>query len=290
MFNRAFFSDMLHNRSLMLGTLGFLAMVLVVVVTPWIVTTSPTDMDYARILLVPSSEALFGTDDLGRDLFSRVMYGGRTSMSIGLQVMVLTTMFGTVIGLLTGYFDRVDMILMRLMDITMSFPALLLAIALLAIMGHNPLGVVIALTVVYSPRTARVVRSVVLSLREEDYVSSALAVGCATPRILLLHILPGVVPALVVQETFLFAYAILGEAGLSFVGVGVQPPAPSWGNIMGDARVLIREAPWLMMFPGAAIMFAVLSLNLLGDGLRDALSPRRVQTGGRMEQPGGMGG
>jgi peptide/nickel transport system permease protein len=290
MFNRAFLSDLLHNRSLMLGSLGFVAMVLAVVAIPWLIATSPTDMDYAKILLVPSPQALFGTDDLGRDLFARVVHGGRTSMAIGLQVMVLTTVFGTLIGLLTGYFDRLDMFVMRLMDITMSFPALLLAIALLAIMGHNPLGVVIALTVVYSPRTARVVRSVVLSLREEDYVASALAVGCATPRILLRHILPGVVPALVVQETFLFAYAILGEAGLSFVGVGVQPPAPSWGNIMGDARVLIREAPWLMMFPGAAIMLAVLSLNLLGDGLRDALSPRRVQAGGRMEQPGGVGG
>jgi peptide/nickel transport system permease protein len=196
-------------------------------------------------------------------------------MMIGLQVMLVTMVLGTFTGLITGYFQRVDMLLMRFMDILMSFPSLLLAIAVLAVMGNNPVGVVIALSVVYSPRTARVVRSAVLSLREEMYVESAKAIGANTGRILLQYILPGVVPALVVQETFLFAYAILGEAGLSFVGVGIQPPTPSWGNILGDARVLIRQAPWLLFAPGLAIMLTVLSLNLVGDGLREALDPKR---------------
>lgn len=287
MFTREFFIDLFHNRSLLTGTIGFLAIVLLVVMLPWLYTTSPVEMDYSKILLSPGAQAYFGTDDLGRDLLARVLYGGRTSLVIGLEVMLVTTVFGAIIGLFTGYFDRVDMVVMRLMDITMSFPALLLAIAILAIMGNRPSGVVIALSVVYTPRTARVVRSVVLSLREEDYVTSALAVGCSTARILLLHVLPGVISALVVQETFLFGYAILGEAGLSFVGVGVQPPAPSWGNIMGDARVLLREAPWLMLFPGAAIMLTVLSLNLMGDGLRDALNPRRVQAGAGAEEGSG---
>jgi peptide/nickel transport system permease protein len=144
-------------------------------------------------------------------------------------------------------------------------------------MPGNPFGVVIALSVVYTPRTVRVVRSVVLSTAEEVYVEAARAMGVPTGTILLRHILPGVIPSLVVQETFLFAYAILGEAGLSFVGVGIQPPQPSWGNIMGDARALLREAPWLLLFPGMGIMLTVLSLNLIGDGLRDALDPKRAR-------------
>ncbi len=247
----------------------------IIIITPLLLRTDPLTMDYGNILQPPSKNFLLGTDDLGRDLLARVIYGGQTSMMIGLQVMLLTAIFGTFIGLTTGYFQGLDMLIMRFMDILMSFPSLLLAIAVLAAMGNNPVGVVIALSVVYTPRTARIIRSAVLSLREEMYVESAKAVGARTGRILLTYILPGVVPALVVQETFLFAYAILGEAGLSFVGVGIQPPTPSWGNILGDARVLIREAPWLLFSPGLAIMLTVLSLNLVGDGLREALDPKR---------------
>jgi peptide/nickel transport system permease protein len=234
-------------------------------------------MDPGHPLLRPSLATLFGTDDLGRDLLARVLHGGRTSLLIGLEVMLVTGLLGTAVGLVTGYFQRVDLVVMRLMDILMAFPSLLLAIAILTIMPGNPFGVVIALSVVYTPRTVRVVRSVVLSTAEEGYVEAARAVGVPTGTILLRHILPGVIPSLVVQETFLFAYAILGEAGLSFVGVGIQPPQPSWGNIMGDARALLREAPWLLLFPGMGIMLTVLSLNLMGDGLRDALDPKRAR-------------
>lgn len=290
MFDKNIVIDMMHNRSMQFGGLGVLFVVFSIVVIPWITGTSPVEANYDKILQGPSAAAIFGTDEHGRDLFARVLYGGRTSMIIGFDVMVVTTLFGTVIGLFTGLYDKLDMWVMRFMDILMSFPALLLAIAILAILGQNPAGVVIALSVVYAPRTARVVRSVVLSLRETDYVASAMALGASTPRVLFLHILPGVIPALVVQETFLFAYAILGEAGLSFVGVGVQPPAPSWGNIMGDARALLREASWLMAFPGVAIMISVMSLNVLGDGLRDALSPRRVQSGGGDQSAEDIGG
>lgn len=264
-----------RSRSLFLGSIGFLVIVFIIIITPFLLRTDPLTMDYGSILQPPSKDFLLGTDDLGRDLLARVIYGGQASMMIGLQVMLLTAIFGTFIGLTTGYFQGLDMLVMRFMDILMSFPSLLLAIAVLAAMGNNPIGVVIALSVVYTPRTARVIRSAVLSLREEMYVESAKAVGARTGRILLTYILPGVVPALVVQETFLFAYAILGEAGLSFVGVGIQPPTPSWGNILGDARVLIREAPWLLFSPGLAIMLTVLSLNLVGDGLREALDPKR---------------
>lgn len=265
----------IRSRSLLLGSIGFLIIMVIILGTPFLLSTDPLTMDYGNILQPPSQNFLLGTDDLGRDLLARVIYGGRTSMMIGLQVMVVTMVLGTFVGLITGYFPGVDMILMRFMDILMSFPSLLLAIAVLAVMGNNPIGVVIALSVVYTPRTARVVRSSVLSLREEMYVESAKAIGAETGRILLKYILPGVIPVLVVQETFLFAYAILGEAGLSFVGVGIQPPTASWGNILGDARVLIRQAPWLLFSPGIAIMLTVLSLNLMGDGLREALDPKR---------------
>ena len=283
-----FREEYLQNHSLMWGSLAFIIMVGVVLVSPIFITTSPIDMDYTNILQRPGGEVVFGTDDLGRDIFVRVIYGAHTSLSIGLMVMITTTIFGTLIGLFSGYYDRVDQVAMRLMDIQMSFPALLLAIAILAILGNNPYGVVIALSIVYGPRTARVVRSVVLTTREEDYIMAAVAAGGNSWRILFMHVLPAVIPALVVQETFLFAYAILGEAGLSFVGVGVQPPSPSWGNIMGDARAMIREAPWILFFPGLAIMMAVISLNLMGDGLREALDPRRVRTAGEEAQPSGV--
>ena len=266
-----------RTTSLLVGSLVLAAILLGIVLVPVFLRTDPVLMDMARPLLRPSWAVLFGTDDLGRDLLSRVLHGGRTSLLIGLEVMILTGLFGTAIGLVTGYFERVDLVVMRLMDILMAFPSLLLAIAILTIMPGNPFGVVIALSVVYTPRTARVVRSVVLSTAEEGYVEAARAVGVPTRKILVRHILPGVIPSLVVQETFLFAYAILGEAGLSFVGVGIQPPLPSWGNIMGDARALLREAPWLLFFPGMGIMLTVLSLNLIGDGLRDALDPKRAR-------------
>jgi peptide/nickel transport system permease protein len=265
------------NTSLLVGSLTLAAVLLLIVGLPVLVRTSPLQMDPGNPLLRPSLATLFGTDDLGRDLLARVLHGGRTSLLIGLEVMLLTGLFGTAIGLVTGYFRGADLVVMRLMDILMAFPSLLLAIAILTIMPGNPFGVVIALSVVYTPRTVRVVRSVVLSTAEEVYVEAARAVGVPTGTILLRHILPGVIPSLVVQETFLFAYAILGEAGLSFVGVGIQPPQPSWGNIMGDARALLREAPWLLFFPGMGIMLTVLSLNLIGDGLRDALDPKRAR-------------
>ena len=266
-----------RNTSLLVGSVGLLVIVLGSLILPLVVRTNPLQMDTTHPLLPPSWAILFGTDDLGRDLLSRVIHGGRTSLAIGLQVMVLTGVLGAVIGLTTGYFAGVDLVVMRLMDILMAFPSLLLAIAILTIMPGNPFGVVIALFIVYTPRTVRVVRSVVLSTAEEMYVEAARAIGVPTRTILIRHILPSVVPSLVVQETFLFAYAILGEAGLSFVGVGIQPPQPSWGNIMGDARALLREAPWLLFFPGMGIMLTVLSLNLIGDGLRDVLDPKRTR-------------
>lgn len=265
----------LRTRSLLVGSALFLLLLLSILFFPLVVPLDPLTINYGEMLDGPSSRHPLGTDELGRDLLSRVIIGGRASLMIGLEVMIATAVLGTLIALAIGLFDAADMVVMRLMDIMMAFPSLLLAIALLAILRNSPLGVVIALTVVYTPRTVRVLRSEVLTLREQLYVEAARAVGVRTPTILVRHILPGIVPVLVVQETFLFAYAILAEAGISFVGVGVQPPQPSWGNILGDARAILSEAPWLVVFPGLAIMASVLSLNLIGDGLREVLDPKR---------------
>lgn len=263
------------NSSLMLGSSLFLALTAIILLGPMLWGKDPTEMNYARILSAPSAAAPFGTDELGRDVLARVLYGGRTSLAIGAQVMIITALLGTALGLATGFNRTVDELLMRVMDIFMAFPALLLALAILAALGNHPFNVVIALSLVYAPRTARIVRGQVLALIEHAYVEAAEALGARRWRSLVKHVLPGIMPALIVQETFLFAYAMLGEAGLSFVGVGIQPPTPSWGNILGDARVLIREAPWMLFFPGATITLTVLSLNLLGDGLREVLDPKR---------------
>ncbi|MGQ9732862.1 MAG: ABC transporter permease [Candidatus Zipacnadales bacterium] len=273
--------SMVHKSpSLTVGALGFTLLLLIVLVGPPLARTDPTAMNYATILLPPGPRHPMGTDDLGRDLFVRVLYGGRISLAVGAATMLLTGLVGAGVGLLSGYLPRVDAVLMRLMDILMSFPSLLLALAIMASLGSSPLNVVVALSLAYTPRTARVVRSVVLAVRQVAYVEAARALGLSTVRILARHVLPAAIPALIVQQTFTFAYAVLGEAGLSFVGVGIQPPTPSWGNIIGDARPIMQTAPWMVFFAGGAIMLCVLLLNLFGDGLREILDPKRrhVQT------------
>ena len=266
---------LLRNRSLLVGALLFLAITFAVFVLPFFMQLDPLEMHYDRMLLPPGEGGILGTDEMGRDLFSRLIKGGQASIVIGLCVMIATAIIGTVIALFAGYYPTVDMITMRVMDVMMSFPALLLAIALLAVFQNSPAGVILALTIVYTPRTARMVRASVLTLKNETYIEAARAIGVRDYVTLFRHILPGAIPVLIVQESFLFAYAILAEAGISFVGVGIQPPMPSWGNILGDARALMREAPWMVFAPGFAIMLCVLSLNLLGDGLREALDPKR---------------
>jgi peptide/nickel transport system permease protein len=235
----------------------------------------PSMLDYAQILTGPSADHPLGTDALGRDLLARIIYGGYNSLFIGACVMATTTVAGTVIGLVAGTMPRLDGPLMRLMDVLMGFPALLLALAILAALGNTAFNVVLALSLVYTPRTGRIVRGDALVLNQLPYVEAAKSIGASRWRILFVHILPGIIPALVVQETFLFAYAILGEAGLSFVGLGLQPPNPSWGNILGEARASFQQAWWLIIFPGFALAFTVLALNLLGDGLGQAIDPKR---------------
>lgn len=255
----------------------FLAVTMVpAILGPMLITTSPTRMTM-EFLQPPSPTNWFGTDEFGRDVFIRVLYGARVSIVIGISTAVAACTLGAMIGFIAGYFRPFEGLLMRLVDILMAFPALLLAMGIVAALGPRPQNVVIALAIVYIPRTARLVRSTTLSLREQDFVEAARALGSRTPRILVRHVLPNSLTALTVEATFVFAYAMLAEAGLSFIGIGIQPPLPSLGNILGDARVVLREAPWVWAFPGAFVVLMVMGINLLGDALREALDPRLQQ-------------
>ncbi len=264
-----------RNRSLESGLIILFVVVSACLIGGTLLQNKSLAMDYTRILCPPCKAHPFGTDDLGRDVLSRVLCGGRMSIAIGGCVVLLTSFLGGAIGLVAGYSTRASLVLMRIMDLLMAFPALLLALAIMASLGSSVFNVAIALSLAYTPRIARVVRSVTIETREKTFIEAARSIGVPTPSILIRHLLPNALPQLIVQETFIFAYAILGEATLSFVGAGIQPPAASWGNILGDARALIREAWWLIFFPGIAVACTVLSLNLVGDGLRDLLDPRR---------------
>ena len=234
----------------------------------------PTRMSVRTRFEPPSLEYIFGTDNFGRSQWARVLYGARLSLMIGLGVVVLNAIFGTLVGALAGYFKSLDNILMRVADAFMAFPVILLAIGITAALGPSSVNAVIALAAVYTPRTARVVRASVLVAREMEYVQAARACGAGDWRIIRRHVLPNCMAPLIVQLTFIFAYAVLSEAVLSFLGLGAQPPTPTWGNIIAEGRQYIREAPWITVIPGLVLAATVLGLNLLGDGLRDVLDPR----------------
>jgi peptide/nickel transport system permease protein len=237
-------------------------------------THDPRRLNPAERLKAPSARNLLGTDEFGRDVYSLVLHGAQISLLVGASTMLLTSLGGIAIGLVAGYYRRVDPVLMRVMDGLMAFPAILLAIALMAARGPGVGNVIFALSVVYTPRTAMLIRSTVLSLRELDYVQAARALGRRDLIIAFRHILPNCVGPLLVQASFIFAYAILAEAILGFLGVGVPPYVPSWGNVIASGKNVIREAFWVSLFPGLALTLSGLALNLLGDGLRDVLDPR----------------
>jgi len=228
----------------------------------------------------PDAQFWFGTDNLGRNLWARVIYGSQLSLGIGFGVVLFNATLGVVLGAVSGYFSRLDGPLMRVADALMAFPPILLAIGIAAALGPSVWTAVIALSIVYIPRTARIVRASVLVVREMEYVQAAVALGAGDFRILLRHVMPNCMAPLIVQLSFVFAYSVLTEAILSFLGLGAPPTIPSWGNMISDGRTYIREAWWLCAIPGAAIAFTVLGLNLLGDGLRDVLDPRlKIQQG-----------
>jgi peptide/nickel transport system permease protein len=269
---------LLANRSVVAGALILLAFVLAALLAGTLSTHNPTRLEPAARLQPPGARHFLGTDEFGRDVWSLVLHGSRISLLVGVTTMLLTSVGGIAVGLVAGFSRRLDTVVMRVMDGLMAFPAILLAIALMAVRGSGVWNVIFALSVVYMPRTAMLIRSTVLSIRELDYVQAARALGREDAGIALRHILPNCVGPLLVQGSFVFAYAILAEAILGFLGVGVPPYVPSWGNVIASGKNVIREAFWVSLFPGVALTLAGLSLNLLGDGLRDLLDPRlRVQ-------------
>ena len=270
---RIWLRAILRQRGIVLGGTILVVIALAALIGPVFSPYSPNELT-SRFLQAPSKVHWFGTDNFGRDVFVRSLLGTRMSLAIGLATTIFSSILGTVIGLTAGLFRRSDYLLMGLMDVIMAFPALLLAMAVLAAMGRTVANVIVALGLVYTPRTARIVRASTLSVREETYIEAARALGLPWWRILLRHVLPNVFAPLIVQGTFVFAYGVLAEAGLSFIGVGIQPPTPSLGNILGDARAIIREAPWMTFFPGGIIFAMVMAINLMGDGLRETLDPR----------------
>lgn len=265
---------LLASPALIIGFTGFMLILLAAVLIPLFSSVDPNAMTVAERLKAPGGKYLLGTDEFGRDIFIRLMYGARVSLWVGGCVAVFSCLLGTIIGIYASYFKILDQILMRICDGLIAIPGILLAIALIAGLGASSWNVVIALTVVYTPSVARTVRASAMVIREQPYVEAAKVQGFGTLRILWKLILPGVVSPLSVQASFIFAQAIISEASLSFLGAGVPAPAASWGNMLQASKLVFSKAPWTMLCPGIAVILCVLSLNLFGDGLRDYLDPR----------------
>ena len=265
---------LLASPGLIIGTVGFLLILVTAILVPILNTQDPNAMVVMDRLKAPSATHIFGTDELGRDLFIRVMYGARVSLWVGGCVAIFSCVLGTIIGLYASYFKVLDQILMRICDGLIAIPGILLAIALIAALGTSSWNVVVALTIVYTPNVARTVRASAMVIREQTYVEAAKVQGSGNFRILWKLILPGVISPLTVQASYIFSQAIISEASLSFLGAGVPAPAASWGNMLEASKAVLSKAPWTMIVPGAAVIICVLSLNLFGDGLRDFMDPR----------------
>jgi peptide/nickel transport system permease protein len=266
--------QLLHRRIVMVSAIVLLVIVVLALGAPWFASADPNDTAVLERLKGPSAAHLMGTDELGRDLYARIVYGARYSLAIAALTALGSVVAGTLLGLVAGFFRRLDTPLMRVVDAMMSFPDILLAIALVAILGPSLLNVVLALVLVYTPRVARVVRASTLVVRELLFVEAVRALGVRTSRILWRHILPNLMSPILVQVTFIFAYAILAEAGLSFLGVGVPPDIPTWGTMIAGSLDYADRAFWTIFCPGLAIVLTALSLQMLGDGVRDLLDPK----------------
>lgn len=266
---------LVRNRLVLLGISTLVVMMVLAIFADVIAPYDPIEVRMAQSLRPPSAEHWFGTDRFGRDILSRTIHGARISLSIGLSSIGAALIVGTVLGLIAGYFGGwADLIISRFLDILFSFPGLLLAIAVTAMLGPGLINALIAIAVVYTPLFARVVRGQVLGERGKEYVEAARTVGASHGRIIRLHLLPNVASAMIVQASLTLSLAILIESSLSFLGLGAQPPTPTWGNMLSEGRTFLEFAPWMSIFPGIAIMLAVLGFNLLGDGLRDVLDPQ----------------
>ena len=265
---------LLGNRAILFGAVILAVVVLAALLAPLIAPYAPNKLSIVNKLQVPSAAHFFGTDEFGRDIFSRAIYAGRVSLMVSLGVVCISTVLGVMLGVVAGFFRKLDAPISRLLDAMMSFPDILLAIALVAALGPSLLTVILALGITYAPRLARIVRGSTLVLRELPYIEAAVAMGLPTWQILTRHVLLNLASPILVQATFVFASAMLAEASLSFLGVGVSTDMPTWGTMLAAGREYMNNAPWLMIFPGLAIVFSVLSLQLLGDGLRDLVDPR----------------
>ena len=261
------------NRNVSIG-LSVLLIIIVVALFGPIFTKDPFSLSPMSRLKPPGDLGLFGTDQLGRDVFSRVVNGGRISLTVGLAVAVFAILVGTILGLVAGYIRALDSLIMRVMDGLMAIPAILLAIAMISLSGASLATVIAAIVIPEVPRVVRLVRSVVLTVREEPYVEAAISVGTPVHLIMHRHILPNTIAALIVQATYICGSAMLTEAILGFLGAGIPPEIPSWGNIMSEGRTFFQLTPWIIFFPGIALAVTVLSVNIVGDGLRDTLDPR----------------
>jgi len=271
---RPWLHDLTGNPVTVVCAVFLLLVVLASLFAPLLTAHDPTFLDPGVRLQGPSSTFWFGTDDRGRDVFSRVVYGGRVSLLIGLSVTAAAAVLGSVLGLLSGFYGRLDTPIMRTLDGLMAFPSILLAIAIMASLGPSTFNVFVSLVVVYTPTVARLVRSTTLVGKQQPYVESARAIGMGDGAILFRYIFPNGLSPLIVQCTFVVAYAIISEASLSFLGAGVDPETPTWGNMLRDGQRVLQRAWWLAILPGVALVLTVLTLNMLGDGLRDALDPR----------------
>ena len=266
--------QLLRRRIVLLSAIVLLVIVVLAIGAPLFASADPNDTAMLDRLKAPNAAHLMGTDELGRDLYARIVHGARYSLSIAALTAIGSVLAGTLLGLVAGFFRRLDAPLMRVVDAMMSFPDILLAIALVAILGPSLGNVVLALVLVYTPRVARVVRASTLVVRELLFVEAARAIGARTPHILWHHVLPNLMSPILVQASFIFAYAILAEAALSFLGVGVPPEIPTWGTMVAGSQQYAHQALWIVLFPGLAIILTALSLQLLGDGIRDLLDPR----------------
>lgn len=265
----------LRHPLVVTGSIVVLVLALVAVLGRWLAPFDPTAMNFAARFAPPSLAHPFGTDDFGRDVFSRVLYGAAVSFKVAFIAVGISGTVGVLLGLMAGFLGRwIDEVIMRVMDVLFAFPAVLLAITVMAILGRGVGNAMVAIAIVYIPIFARVTRGAVISVRGREFVTAARAMGQGPWRIMLRHVLPNALGPIIVQTSLSLAFAILAEAALSFFGLGTQPPEPSWGRMLSEGRSFLQQAPWMGIFPGLAIMASVLGFNLLGDGLRDVLDPR----------------
>ncbi|AKS37348.1 peptide ABC transporter permease [Anoxybacillus gonensis] len=263
------------NKMALIGSGIVLFFILLAIFAPFIAPYDMNDQQLSMRLQAPSKDHIFGTDDFGRDIFSRVVYGARISLWVGFFSVLGSVVIGSLLGIVAGYYGRwIDAVISRIFDIMLAFPSILLAIGIVAVLGPSLKNALIAIAVINIPNFGRLIRSRVLSIKQEEYITAAKAIGMSDARILFHHILPNSMAPIIVQGTLAIATAIIEAAALGFLGLGAQPPNPEWGKMLADSKAYLTQAPWTMIFPGLAIMLTVLGFNLMGDGLRDALDPR----------------